>query len=438
MSNFLTRRINVTKLQHGVANLMFSIDSPRTEDVTLFTSSMLKLSGWALYNNRSVDVAIKHHSVEEVFKCERVRNDVLKNLNIEADARCGFFIPITFSGSFDVGFVINNTVVWGARVDIRPAEKVQFGKSGHLFLDNDHNKSVAQFTGHELISDDNISSWKKYFLKLNEYTSSCNSKHLFTLAPAKELVLPQYYPHKKSDITPVEQFLIHFHDENIIYPKDALSDAGDSTYSKHDTHWTDFGAGVATNYILSRIGISLNDPFPFPYRFIKSIGDLGIKISKTTIQEIMKADFSSARSHKIFDNKINNRGLIQVYHNPTSAIEKSVVVFGDSFSHNMIPYFVNAFSRVVFVLSGANVDYDILNNERPDFVICELTTRFLVQAPESNYSVSSDCKRKILIMSSSEQADFIATLRKTNNECWFFAQKTIADFDEQSIQLQAG
>jgi len=328
--------------------------------------------------------------------------------------------------------------VWGARVDIRPAEKVQFGKSGHLFLDNDHNKSVAQFTGHELISDDNISSWKKYFSKLNEYTSNCNSKHFFTLAPAKELVLPQYYPHKKSDITPVEQFLIHFHDEDIIYPKDALSDAGDSTYSKHDTHWTDFGAGVATNYILSRIGISLNDPFPFPYRFIKSIGDLGIKISKTTIQEIMKADFSSARSLKIFDNKINNRGLIQVYHNPTSAIEKSVVVFGDSFSHNMIPYFVNAFSRVVFVLSGANVDYDILNNERPDFVICELTTRFLVQAPESNYSVSRDCKRKILIMSASEQANFIATLRKTNNECSFFAQKTIADFDEQSIQLQAG
>ncbi|MGU5716579.1 hypothetical protein [Aeromonas taiwanensis] len=438
MSNFLTRRINVTKLQHGVANLMFSIDSPRTEDVTLFTSSMIKLSGWALYNNRSVDVAIKHHSVEEVFKCERVRNDVLKNLNIEADSLCGFLIPITFSGSFDVGFIINDAVVWGARVDIKPAEKVQFGKSGHLFLDNDHNKSVEQFIGKELISDDNISSWKEYFSKLNEYTSRCNSKRLFTLAPAKELVLPQYYPHKKSDITPVEQFLIHFHAENIIYPKGALSDAGDSTYSKHDTHWTDFGAGVATNYILGCIGISLKDPFPFPYRFIKSIGDLGIKISKNTIQEIMKADFSVARSFKVFDNKINNRGLIQVYQNPNAVIQQSIVVFGDSFSNNMILYFVNAFSRVVFVLSGANVDYDILKHEQPDLVICELTTRFLVQAPESNYSVSQDCKRKILIMSASDQANFITSLRNTNEEYSFFAQKTIAYLDGPSIQLQAG
>lgn len=289
-----------------------------------------------------------------------------------------------------------------------------------------------------MISDDNISSWKEYFSKLNEYISRCNSKRLFTLAPAKELVLPQYYPHKKSDITPVEQFLIHFHAENIIYPKGALSDAGDSTYSKHDTHWTDFGAGVATNYILGCIGISLKDPFPFPYRFIKSIGDLGIKISKNTIQEIMKADFSVARSFKVFDNKINNRGLIQVYQNPNAVIQQSIVVFGDSFSNNMILYFVNAFSRVVFVLSGANVDYDILKHEQPDLVICELTTRFLVQAPESNYSVSQDCKRKILIMSASDQANFITSLRNTNEEYSFFAQKTIAYLDGPSIQLQAG
>lgn len=81
------------ELQHGVANLMFAIDSPRTEEITLFSSSMIKLSGWALYNKKSVEIVIKHHSGEEIFKCEKVRSDVLEHVNKGADSLCGFLIP---------------------------------------------------------------------------------------------------------------------------------------------------------------------------------------------------------------------------------------------------------------------------------------------------------------------------------------------------------
>lgn len=438
MSNFITRRITVTRLQHGVANLMFSIDTPRTEEVKLFASSMLKLSGWALYNKKSVEIVIRHHHGEWVFKCSSPRPDVLKNIKIDAEEKCGFLIPITFSGSFDVGFIVDDGVAWGARVDINPAAKVQFGNSGHLFLDNDTNNSVAQFTGQELISDESISLWAEYFSTLNSFFGSSQTKHILTLAPSKELVLPQYYPHKKADITPVEQFLVHFHKEKIIYPKEALSDAGNSTYSKQDTHWTEFGAGIAANHILGKIGVPLKDPFPFKFRIIKATGDLGVKISKSTIQDLMIADFSPAMKLCEFDNKINNRGRVKIYQNPHAVIKQNIILFGDSFSNSLAPYFVNAFSRVVHVLSGASVDYDILKHEQPDLVICELTTRFLLQAPESNYSVSQDCKRKILAMSASERADFFTSLRESDESYSFYVQKTIADLDEASLQSLAG
>lgn len=434
MSNIITKRIEVTKLQHGVANLIFSVDAPKNEEITLFISSMIKLSGWVLYNKQSVDIVVKHKNGEEVFKCNRLRYDVLKNLNIDADPTCGFFIPILFSGSFDIGFIINDEIIWGARVEITTPAKVQHGKLGYLFLDNDHNKSVAQFIGNELISEEILSSWQEYFSTLNKYIDGSQSERIFTLAPAKELVLPQYYPHKKSDITPVEQFLIKFHKEGILYPKEALSHAGDATYSRQDTHWTDFGAGIAVNHILDSIGLSLKEPFPFQFRFIKSKGDLGVKISESTYQEIMKADFSSARTLKIFDNKINNRGFIQIYQNPNAVIKRNIVVFGDSFSHNMIPYFAMVFSRVVHVLSGASIDYEIVRHEQPDFIICELTTRFLVQAPDSNYSVSQDCKRKIFSMSMSERESFITDLHENDESCSFYVQKTIADLNEQVRQ----
>lgn len=429
MSSFINRRISVTKLPHGVADLRFSIDSPRTEDITLFDSSMIKLSGWVLHNKKSTGIVIKHNSVETFFKCERVRNDVLTNLGIEADPLCGFLIPITFSGLFDVGFIVNDDVVWAAKIEIKPAEKVQIGKSGYLFLDNDHNKSVAQHIGKELISCESLSSWRDYFSTLNEYIFNSQAKRIFTLAPSKELILSEYYPHQKADITPVEQFLINFHNEDILYPKSELIYAGDSTYSRQDTHWTDFGAGVAANHVLSSIGIKLNEPFPFPFRFIDVAGDLGTKVNKSATQKIMKADFKSAREMKVFDNRINNRGLIQIYQNPNPFTNKNVVVFGDSFSHNMIPYFVKVFARVVFVLSGASVDYEILNHEKPDLVICELTTRFLLQSPESNYSVSNDCKRKILSMSEPDKEKYISNFGDSPESC-FYTIKTIAHLYE--------
>lgn len=127
MSHFITKRISVTKLQHGVANLIFAIDAPKSEEITLFASSMVKLSGWALHDKKPVDIVIKNQHGEEAFKCNRVRNDVLNNLNIDAVALCGFLIPIVFSGSFDIGFIVNGEVVWGARVDIKTPAKVQHG-----------------------------------------------------------------------------------------------------------------------------------------------------------------------------------------------------------------------------------------------------------------------------------------------------------------------
>ncbi|WP_429147743.1 hypothetical protein [Aeromonas rivipollensis] len=427
--DMMTTQIKVTPLQHGIAGLVFAIDSPRAEEITLFASSMLKLSGWALHNKKSVDIVLRHRHGENTFRCNRVRTDVSKKRDMDADALCGFLIPITFSGGFDVGFIVEDKVAWGARVDVFPAAKILLGKSGHLFLDNDNNNSVAQFIGQTLISDECLSLWQAYFSALNQCVDNRRTRRVFMLAPAKELVLPHYYPHPKADITPVEQFLVHFQREGIMYPKDVLSDAGDATYSKQDTHWTDYGAGIAVDHMLCKLGLSLEEPFPFDFRIVKDAGDLGVKLSVPRDQTLMKADFSPVLQHLVFDNRLKSRGLIQVFQHPEAPLAHSVVVFGDSFAYNMIPYLANAFAKVVYVLSGASIDDEIVAHEQPDLVICEITTRFLVQAPESNYSVSHDCKRKILTLSALERADYLHSLQASDQQHAFYIQKTIAELD---------
>ena len=152
----------------------------------------------------------------------------------------------------------------------------------------------------------------------------------------------------------------------------------------------------------------------------------------------MKADFSPALQHLVFDNRLKSRGLIQVFQHPEAPLAHSVVVFGDSFAYNMIPYLANAFAKVVYVLSGASIDDEIVAHEQPDLVICEITTRFLVQAPESNYSVSHDCKRKILTLSALERANYLHTLQTSNQKHAFYIQKTIADLDVPALPSLGG
>ncbi|MEA9439017.1 hypothetical protein VCX44_25400 [Aeromonas caviae] len=88
---------------------------------------------------------------------------------------------------------------------------------------------------------------------------------------------------------------------------------------------------------------------------------------------------------------------------------------------------------VVYVLSGASIDDEIVAHEQPDLVICEITTRFLVQAPESNYSVSHDCKRKILTLSALERANYLHSLQASDQKHAFYIQKTIAELDAPKL-----
>lgn len=426
MSKFITRQIQVTKITHNTQGLIYAIDTPKSEEVRIFNSSMLKVSGWVLFDNKPVDVIIDCAGNEYIHSCQIIRNDVISLLKRDAEAKCGFIIPIINPINFKIGFKINDSVVWVAEIKVKPAPKVLQGSDGHLFLDNDTNKSVEQYTGKALMSKECLSLWSDYFLKLDFASKELKFEYAFTLAPAKELVYPNIYPHTKSPITPVEQFLVETAGFNILYPLNELREAGDASYWKLDTHWTDYGAGVVVNKLLKTFNKEPRNPYPFPFNIKKLNGDLGSKLPQLTVQDIMIADFSSAKKLKTFDNKIINRGWIQVYENTNSHNSEKVIVFGDSFSVNMVPYLVNNFRTVIHVLSGARIDYDIVRHEQPDYVICEITTRFLIQSPDLDYSVSDDCFRKINSMPKQEKVSYIEELTSNGkNELEFYLNKTI-------------
>lgn len=423
------KNIKVTLLPHSIKGLRFAIDSPKQEKICLSNSLLIKLTGWVLYNGKAVDIIIKHGDETSNHVCSRSRKDVIKNLKLDAtttDEKCGYFIPIFDFTDFEIGFKVDGDIIWCAKIQLTKPLDVIFGKNGYLYLDNDTNNSVAQFTGEKLISDTCMSEWGRYFSRLENYSKKENSEYVFILAPTKEVVLPMHYPYEKGKITPIEQFFDAFKYYNILNPLEDLNSADNATYCKLDTHWTDYGAGVVVNAALDRLGILNHNPFPFPFNIESKLGDLSYRLSPHPRENKFTADFSPIKPLQVFNNNINNTGKIIVYENPAATTSKKIVVFGDSFSANMLPYFVNEFIRVVFVHSCSNVDYDILEHESPDFIFCEITTRFIVVPPSKNYDASNVCKIKIDSMSLKDKELYIDSMMANNDvKHRFYIEKTL-------------
>src|SRR5690606_21079358 len=94
------------------------------------------------------------------------------------------------------------------------------------------------------------------------------------------------------------------------------------------------------------------------------------------------------------DSNVSVRGNIVIYENVESKNKKTLLIFGDSFSIDIANFLSHSFSRVVRVFSGADLDWGSIEFEKPDHVLIELTSRFLVRAPNLNFSIIEEMKAK--------------------------------------------
>jgi len=307
---------------------------------------------------------------------------------------CGFSYAITTLETFYFGVTIDETDYIVATISISSAQKVLVGHDGYLFLDHDTNQSKDQFLGLKTIKPNDLKIWENYFKNTKYHMTEKGIEFIFCLAPAKENVLESYYPFKKSDKTPIEQLLSINND--IIYPLELLKDIGDSSYSKIDTHWSDFAALQVAEYLDNKLtgNNSKSNELRYPFYIQQVSGDLGIKTTPKKSQAILKADFSEIYKKIIYDNKINNRGWVRVFQNDLSMHDDTIVFFGDSYSINMLPYFVNKYKRVVHIFSGASIDYDVIEHEKPTKVIIEIASRFIITPPKENFCFTSEISRK--------------------------------------------
>ncbi len=328
---------------------------------------------------------------------------------------CGFNVVVDLSRLSHLVVRSAGFTKWLYEFTVRPALQFIRGKDDWLFLDADSNRSVEQFLGKELLSDAASDNWRIFFQDLSELAQ--HSRTCFLIAPNKEAVLQEMYPHQRAAVTVVDQVLALAPGAlaGLVYPLEQLRTVA-QPYYKTDTHWTHGGALRVANEVLAAFGRAERLDDYFEFREAEFSGDIGgtlvPKESEIVAMAVAKAHPGAVvfRSHT----EHRNAGRVLIYHNEHPVIDGKLVIFGSSSADSLAFLFARMFREVVFFYSPASPCREVLTVERPDYILLQTSERFLIKPPVFTDRLSESGLHATL--GALSQPDRNATLAKIGRE----------------------
>lgn len=407
MSNYKIKLVKHAQKQGAVSR--WWLDFPQADaQVSLeqLTTSGLVFQGWALSAvNLPLQLYLKHADSIEMFSTSVARPDVIEiilkqNPQQHPQLHNGFrFNLVPASADFELGVVDAGRFLPLCRGQITGPFQVLEGKDNWLFLDNDTNKSVEQFTGQYLLDDEAKTGWARYMRELSLLAEQHRCRYALLMAPSKEAVYSEFYPYQQAAITPIEQLIeLIPNGFKFCYPSFALKHAVRRTFRITDTHWSPFGAMIASVELAVLLGFNRNDIEQIfqhdQYREVSLVGDLGNKTYPPRASEESLLKSFTYRKFLVSDNGLANFGRIIYLENPTAFSQLHLVIFGASSAYSMFDFLCRIFGKITLLHTAGNIDAKILVQLKPDVIVCQTNARYIVRAPSTDYSLDTVIKEK--------------------------------------------
>lgn len=379
------------------------LDFPAAEQIAPLaelTESGLQFQGWVLLDTpMALQVYVKQGDSISVFALDKPRPDVVEVILKQPGAahpqrNCGFRFNLVMSAAdFELGVLHDSIHYPLCSGHIAGPFKVLQGKENWLFLDNDTNKSVEQFTGKLLLDNSAKQGWQHFMQALVKQSHALGCHHALLVAPAKEAVYARFHPYQQAAITPVDQVLaLAPPGLNICYPQQVLAEASQRSFRLTDTHWSPYGAMLASVEAAVTLGLertALQALFAEDvYREVQVVGDLGNKVfPPLKSQEALLKSFSYRKSI-VTDNGLANFGRTVVLNNDMALQQAHLVIFGASSSYSMLDFLCRVFSKITFMHTAGNLDPTALARLAPDYLLCQTNARYVVRAPVADYNLA--------------------------------------------------
>lgn len=269
----------------------------------------------------------------------------------------------------------------GGVVDFYVENEVLVSKGGVAYLIGG-NHSVLEYAKGELVPPPD--SFENFSENLSKRKFFCESKgvpYLHVIFPDKQSVLEEEFP-----VKPVVKLGNVYREKSIseaksciVYPVAELKEMQGESFYPLDTHLTDAGSLVVLEVLLKRLGISAGEAVARIRRQINRpvfwSGDLGNKLSGSPKQKglLLEPDWRL----QIFNSPgKSNDGSIDILISPDAQLDKTLLLFGDSFFRMMLKQFSAIFRRVI-CLRTRYFHPEMMLLMKPDYVLTGNAERYL-------------------------------------------------------------
>lgn len=269
---------------------------------------------------------------------------------------------------------------------------VAVGKDGWLFLRAGTNHVSSQLNGTYPLPDDFEQQWRLLFEYRKKTVEKHTSKYSFLVVPNKECVYADFLPDdiKVTDRRPV--FNVLKQAEGLVetlYPLEGLVEQSRSVdvFPRCDSHWNHYGFNVAYRQLMKSWGLKgVADSDLLVQN--GQMNDLGSKLNMEISDVPYFAKVKAPRHKVIVDNKIKPLGNLFISEIDDPSLP-TCVVFRDSFMTISTHILAQSFRRLVIAWQP-NIDYGILEREKPDFVLSQQAERFLVACPDDVHGKTNE------------------------------------------------
>lgn len=403
--SIITQRVDSSNPSVPLWHLDYPYNEQSVDNAELARDGLL-FQGWVLSEkSSSASLVILNGNEVMQIPINRSRPDVVKRVLKEEPENhpllhCGFSERVKLKHStFTLGLVKGGKFTELMNGNVEGKFQILEGKDGWLFLDNDTNKSIEQYTGKLKLSRTAQAEWKEYAVALNNFSRSSGIPVCLLIAPSKEMVYEEYYPFSFSKKAPIQKLKELIPKSlNFILPIEELRNLEQRSFRVCDTHWTLHGARLAARLVadkLSSRNIDELDVFSndvYQNRVVS--GDLGSKLYPPQRHEEDSLTNFNYRHCVVFDNNIDNFGRVIVMYHQHAILSETLLVFGSSSSYTMFYYLCRLYTSVVFIHTAGNVDHKIIDVVEPDCICVQTNARFVVKAPKFNDSVVNYIEQK--------------------------------------------
>ena len=269
------------------------------------------------------------------------------------------------------------------------SDKVIIGRDGWLFFDiGTHLGAARNEAPMEAVA---VRHWLLHLAGRTEKLRSRGIAYLVVIGPTKETIYPQFAPTWMGSPSPDRPTLVlprlasAAHAGDVLYLHQAVETAtrsGWKTFSRHDTHWTGYGAYAAYTALLSRLHAMNVTDGPLPFSSFTMVPDRksGPKdlADMLGVAGMVGVDFphianpeGEAKARTAYLTEKHDPTALQIV--DSGAVGKPILLMTrDSFSHELLPLLLPHFSKIIL---AHNQDgfwrEDLIERFKPDVVILE-------------------------------------------------------------------